>query len=200
MAIWSDSLTVSWPTNSSSRDGRSAASALLSSGSASGVVIWSRLTAQPAFAFHRTGLSPGHTTCFAWQETQLSLVTRVPSGTSFRLVTPHLVQSHSAVTDGGAISDPSSLPGGHQLQRAPDQGRGFLGLSAASQSIPDRFLGQGLGITQGSQRPYRVLGDRAPGRRRLRRYLGESVLELEHQALGFLAADPGHGAERRDVP
>src|SRR5439155_20035057 len=193
MAIWSDSLTVSWPTNSSSRDGRSAASALLSSGSASGVVIWRRLTPQAAFAFHRTGLSPGHTTCFAWQETQLSVVTRVPSGTNFRLVTPHLVQSHSAVTDGGAISDPSSLPGGHQLQRAPDQGRGFLGrLSAASQSIPDRFLGQGLGIPQGGQRPYGVLGGRAPGRRRLRRYLGESVLQLQHQALGFVGANPGH--------
>src|SRR2546428_29518 len=42
MAIWSDSLTLAWPTNSSSRDGRSAASALRSSGRASGVVICAR--------------------------------------------------------------------------------------------------------------------------------------------------------------
>src|SRR2546429_108766 len=46
MAIWSDSLTFAWPTNSSSRDGRSAASALRSSGSASGVVICARAGVQ----------------------------------------------------------------------------------------------------------------------------------------------------------
>src|SRR2546429_554541 len=38
MAIWSDSLTFAWPTNSSRPDGRSAASVSRSSGSASGVV------------------------------------------------------------------------------------------------------------------------------------------------------------------
>src|SRR2546429_306637 len=42
IAIWSDSLTFAWPTNSSSLEGRSAASAERSSGSASGVVIWAR--------------------------------------------------------------------------------------------------------------------------------------------------------------
>src|SRR5438552_3268959 len=39
MAIWSDSLTLAWPTSSSRREGRSAASVTRSSGSASGVVI-----------------------------------------------------------------------------------------------------------------------------------------------------------------
>src|SRR3989475_6905188 len=42
MAIWSDSFTLLWPTNSSRREGRSAASVTRSSGSASGVVIWVR--------------------------------------------------------------------------------------------------------------------------------------------------------------
>src|SRR2546422_837634 len=42
IAIWSDSLTLAWPTNSSSREGRNAASVTRSSGSASGVVIWVR--------------------------------------------------------------------------------------------------------------------------------------------------------------
>ena len=44
IAICSDSFTFAWPTNSSSRDGRSAASLTRSSGSTSGVVISERMT------------------------------------------------------------------------------------------------------------------------------------------------------------
>ena len=70
MAIWSEVFTCACPMNSSSRDGRSAASAPVSSGSASGVVTWSSrhgISVARARAFHRTGRSPGSTMCHARQ-------------------------------------------------------------------------------------------------------------------------------------
>src|SRR5437763_1019804 len=58
MAIWSDSLTFAWPTNSSRPDGRSAASVSRSSGSASGVVRCVRGQRRPRRAAARGGCAP----------------------------------------------------------------------------------------------------------------------------------------------
>src|SRR2546426_10412350 len=108
--------------NSSSREGRSAASALDSSGRASGVVTWSRaiLSYSSKRASHRTGVRPTEMICQVRQWLHRSRVSVVVAGTSLRLVVPHRVQFHSAVAAGTlviTISVPSPH-GGELLQGA----------------------------------------------------------------------------------
>ena len=156
MAIWSELLTCAWPTNSSSREGLSAASALVSSGSASGVVIWSRVMSclgQSGIPPHRASIDLHRVD--RWQVTHRSVVLVVRTGRSLRLVAPQRVQIHSAVT-AAVLMCYVSPSCGELLQRSPNKLR-CLYWSAVSNGGPNRIIGCGDSVSQTRQRSNRFL-------------------------------------------